>query len=80
MLDWKELNRMFDGVPSKRSRRYELQMERKRYNPFYSGLMHYKRKRGLEKRLGASKRSWEDVSIDNRMKKTCKKLGVPFPW
>jgi hypothetical protein len=55
-------------------------MERKRYNPFYSGLMHYKRKIGLEKRLGASKRSWEDVSIDNRIKKTCKKLGVPFPW
>ncbi len=22
MLDWKELNLMFDGVPSKRSRRY----------------------------------------------------------
>ena len=81
MLDWKELNRMFDGVPSKRPRRYELQQDRKRKSCFgFTGLLHYKRKIGLERRLGIPIHSWESIEFENKMKKAYKRMGIPYPF
>ena len=81
MIDYRELNRLFDCVPSKRPRRYELQQSRKRKNHFgFTGLLHYRRKIGLERRLGTPKHTWESIKLENMMKRVYKRMGIPYPF
>lgn len=81
MIDWKELNNLFDCLPKKRPRRRELQLRRARKHCFgHTGLLHYKRKKGLEPRLGAPRITFEDVVFENKMKKEYKKLGIPYTF
>ena len=81
MIDWRELNRLLDCVPLKRPRRYEMQQEKRRKGMFgCTELLHYKRKIGLEKRLGAPKFTWEDIKLDRRMKRAYGKLGIDYLW
>lgn len=81
MIDYKELNRLLDCVPSKRPRRYELQQSRKRKGYFgFTGLRHYKRKIGLEKPLGTPMHTWESILFENKMKRTYKRVGIPYPF
>ena len=81
MIDWKELNRMFDCAHAKRPRRFEMQQKKRWLNPFgFTGQLHYKRKIGLENRLGAPKFTWEDIKLDRRMKRSYGKLGIDYLW
>lgn len=81
MIDYRELNRLLDCVPSKRPRRYELQQSRKRKNYFgHTGLLHYKRKIGLERSLGSPMHTWESIEFENKMKRVYKRMGIPYPF
>ena len=81
MIDYRELNRLLDCVPSKRPRRYELQQDRKRKGCFgFTGLLHYKRKIGLDRPLGSPMHTWESIEIANKMKRHYKRRGITYPF
>lgn len=81
MIDYRELNRLLDCVPSKRPRRYELQQDRKRKGCFgFTGLLHYKRKIGLERPLGSPMHTWESIEFENKMKRHYKRMGITSPF
>ena len=81
MIDYRALNRLLGCVPSKRPRRYELQQDRKRKGCFgFTGLLHYKRKIGLEKPLGTRMHTWESIEVENKIKRVDKRMGTPYPF